>query len=90
MTEYTVIRSKRKTAVVEIRDDLQVIVRVPYYLSNALIQELIQKQEPLIDRKLAQMKGQSARSRPLRQKRSGSSWIGRFRRSLRAWSIMPD
>ena len=63
MTEYTVIRSKRKTAVVEIRDDLQVIVRVPYYLSNALIQELIQKQEPLIDRKLAQMKGQLEKQR---------------------------
>ena len=63
MTEYTVIRSKRKTAVVEIRDDLQVIVRVPYYLSNALIQELIQEQESLIDRKLAQMKGQLEKQR---------------------------
>ncbi len=52
---YTVVRSARKTAVIEVKYDGQVIVRVPKRYPNARIQEFVYEKRAWIEKSLLRM-----------------------------------
>lgn len=56
MTDYKIVRSRRRTAVIEITEDLRVIVRVPYSMPDERVQRLVRDKQPVIDSRLARMR----------------------------------
>ena len=56
MTDYKIVRSRRRTAVIEITEDLRVIVRVPYTMPDERIRRMVREKQSIIDMKLARMR----------------------------------
>lgn len=54
--KYRVIRSKRKTSAITINENLDVIVRVPYKVTNAYIENFVNKNLEWINKNLFTMK----------------------------------
>lgn len=54
--KYRVIRSKRKTSVISINQNLDVIVRVPYRISDIYIKDFVNKNREWINKNLLYMK----------------------------------
>ena len=52
MVKYEIIRSSRKTAAIEIKKDCRVIVRAPYRMSGADIENFVEQKSPWIDKHL--------------------------------------
>lgn len=63
--EYTVVKSKRKSLAIEIKPDLSVTVRAPFFTSDAKISEFVLKHEDWINRNLVKMKERSGNKREL-------------------------
>lgn len=53
-----VIRSKRKTAAIQIRQDLSVAVRVPVWISEREIENILREKEPWIRKHIEKIKAQ--------------------------------
>ena len=51
MTDYTVIRSRRKTIALQVDRDGQVIVRAPYRMSRAQIDAFVEKHRSWVEKK---------------------------------------
>lgn len=51
-----IIRSKRKTLVIEITRDAQVLVRAPYRMKNADIQRFVEEKQEWIEKSIQQIK----------------------------------
>ncbi len=56
MTDYKIVRSRRRTAVIEITEDLRVIVRVPYTMPDERVRRMVREKQSIIDMKLARMR----------------------------------
>ena len=56
---YQILRSQRRTTAIEIRPDGTVLVRCPYRMSDAQVQELVQSKASWIRKKLAQQPTQA-------------------------------
>lgn len=59
-----IIRSRRKSIGIEIKSDLSVIVRTPYFLSDNAIKKVVFEKETWIDKKIEQIKNKSSLSLP--------------------------
>ena len=59
-----IIRSKRKSIGIEIKSDLSLIVRAPYFLSDTAIKKVVLEKEAWIDKKIEQIKNKSSLSLP--------------------------
>ncbi len=56
MTDYKIVRSRRRTAVIEITEDLRVIVRVPYSMPDERVRRLVREKRPVIDSRISRMR----------------------------------
>ena len=57
--EYKIIRSKRKSIGLEIRPDCQILVRAPYFVSNAQIEKFVKEHEAWIAKHLEKVRKQA-------------------------------
>lgn len=62
--EYKIIKSKRKSIGVEIKSDLTVIVRAPFFTSERTIKKLIEEKSPWIEKKLKEIENRNNSSLP--------------------------
>ncbi|MBO5489407.1 MAG: M48 family metallopeptidase [Eubacterium sp.] len=54
--EVTIIRSKRKTIAIQIKPDMSVTVRAPYYATSKDIEKILQEKEAWINKHLEQFR----------------------------------
>lgn len=62
--EYKIIKSKRKSIGIEIKSDLTVIVRAPFFTSERTIKKLVEEKSDWIEKKLKQIEERNKNSLP--------------------------
>ena len=62
--EYKIIKSKRKSIGIEIKSDLTVLVRAPFFVSEHTIKKLIEEKSDWIEKKLRQIEERNKISLP--------------------------
>ena len=65
MTEFELLRSRRRTLAIEVTADGRVLVRAPMRLSRTVIDRFVAEKQPWIEEKLALVKGAFSQADPL-------------------------
>ena len=61
MCQYTLIKSKRKTISISVKEDLSVIVRAPLWISTREIERILAEKQEWINKKIAIIKRNNER-----------------------------
>ncbi len=65
MTEYRLVRSKRKSLVLEVTPELEIVVRAPFFVTDAQIQRFVESREAWLKKALERVSERRANYIPL-------------------------
>lgn len=81
-TEYTLIRSKRKSIALQVNHDAELIVRAPHFVPEAMIEGFIKQKQEWLEQKIAIKKRQLEHKKEIYQDRS-SQWYKEKKKEAR-------